>query len=165
MNTLCGLKYALSNAVKKVKVKKTVIKAVKIDFPLPDKVIGIEKRMNTGGSFALPEYIYQKVKPEHLIGTNVRLLHLVNNWEKYVDQVVTVVGWAREARLQAKDTLLFIKLVDGSNTIPLQVVIENTIPNWEDVKKAKLGYSFKLRGKIIKSLGKGQTIELKLKGD
>jgi aspartyl/asparaginyl-tRNA synthetase len=43
---------------------------------------------------------------------------------------VTVVGWAREARLQANDTLLFVKLIDGSNAKPLQVVIQNTIKNW-----------------------------------
>lgn len=60
--------------------------------------------------------------------------------------------------------MLFVKLIDGSNTEPLQVVIENTIPNWDDVKKAKMSYSFRFTGKIIKSQGKGQSIELKLKG-
>lgn len=83
-----------------------------------------------------------------MIGKNVRLSYLNQSWEKYVDQVVTVTGWARETRLAAKDSLLFVKLIDGSNTEPLQVVIEKTIPNWEDVKKAKIGYSFKLTGKI-----------------
>lgn len=62
--------------------------------------------------------------------------------------MITVCGWARETRLAAKDTLLFVKLVDGSNAFPLQVVIENTVPNWEDVKKAKIGYSFRLTGKL-----------------
>lgn len=75
-----------------------------------------------------------------------------------------MVGWARESRLQAKDTLLFIKLVDGSNNTPLQVVVEQTVPNWEDVKKAKKDYSFKITGKVVKSIGKGQNIELKLVG-
>lgn len=66
----------------------------------------------------------------------------------YVDQIVTISGWAREARLAAKDTIVFVKLTDGSNTIPLQVVIEKTVPNWEEIKKAKVGYSFKFTGKI-----------------
>ncbi len=100
-----------------------------------------------------------------MVGKNVRLSYLLSNWEAYVDKVVTVVGWAREARLQAKDTLLFVKLIDGSNNVPLQVVIEDKIPNWEEFKKAKLGYSFKITGKIEKSVGKGQSIELKLKGE
>ena len=74
-------------------------------------------------------------------------------------------GWAREARFGANNTILFVKLIDGSNTVPLQVVIEKTIPNWEDVKRAKIGYSFKLTGKVEKSIGGGQLIELKLKGE
>jgi hypothetical protein len=44
--------------------------------------------------------------------------------------------------------LLFIKLVDGSNNVPVQVVIENKIPNWEEFKKAKTGYSFRITGRI-----------------
>lgn len=65
-----------------------------------------------------------------MVGTNVRLSYLLAHWEQYVDKQVTVVGWAREARLQAKDTLLFIKLTDGSNNVPLQVVIDSAVPNW-----------------------------------
>ncbi len=60
---------------------------------------------------------------------------------------------------------MFIGLVDGSNNVPLQVVVEQTIPNWEDFKYAKKDYSFKFTGKVEKSIGKGQTIELKLKGE
>jgi len=48
--------------------------------------------------------------------------------------------------------------VDGSNTVPLQVVIESTVKNWDEVKKAKLGYSFKLTGKLEKSIGQGQSV-------
>jgi asparaginyl-tRNA synthetase len=161
MNRLLS-KY-LKSVVKKP--KKVNIKPVKIDFPLPEQIEGIEARLNSLNTYQLPEQFLKKNRPEHLVGKNVRLSHLLGNWESYVDQVVTVVGWAREARLQAKDTLLFIKLVDGSNNVPLQVVIDNTIPNWEEFKKAKTAYSFRLTGKVEKSIGKGQTIELKLKGE
>ena len=57
----------------------------------------------------------------------------------------------------ANDSLLFVKLIDGSGAKALQIVISNTIPNWEEVKKAKIAYSFKVTGKIIKSEGKGQV--------
>ena len=113
----------------------------------------------------MPEVYFKKNQPEHIVGQNVRLSHLLEHWEQYVDKVVTVVGWARESRLQAKDTLLFIKLVDGSNNTPLQVVVEQAVPNWEDVKKSKKDYSFKITGKVVKSIGKGQNIELKLVGE
>ena len=75
-----------------------------------------------------------------------------------MDEIVTVCGWALNAKLQQNDSLLFVSLVDGSNSVPLQVVIENSIPGWQDVKKTKRGYSFRLTGKILKSPGKGQTI-------
>lgn len=161
MNRLLG-KYLVQGAKQ---VKKTNIKPVKIDFPLPDKIEGIEHRINSLNTYALPPQCHDKNQPHHLVGHNVRLSHLLANWENFVDKEVTVVGWARETRLQAKDTLLFVKLVDGSNSDALQVVIQDTVPNWEEVKKANVSYSFKLTGKVEKSMGKGQTIELKLKGE
>ena len=145
-------------------VRKVNIVPVKIDFPLPTKVQGAEQRLNPANDYSLPETIFKKHQPNHLVGKTLRLAHLLQNWEHYVDKVITVVGWARETRLQAKDTLLFVKLVDGSNNTPLQVVIENKIANWQDLKKAKKDYSFRLTGKVEKSIGKGQTIELKLNG-
>ena len=114
MNLLLKAKYL---------VRKVNIKPVKVDFPLPTKLEGEEFRLNTPNTYKLPEHLIQKHQPPHIVGTNIRLQHLLSDWEKYVDQVVTVVGWAREARLQAKDTLLFVKLIDGSNNTPLQVVI------------------------------------------
>lgn len=127
MQKILGLRY-LKTTVKKP--KKAVIKPVNIDFPLPETVQGIQKRLNSVNTYKLPEGFLKKNQPVTLVGQNLRLAHLLSHWEEYVDKVVTVVGWAREARLQAKDTLLFIKLVDGSNNTPLQVVIEQKVPNW-----------------------------------
>lgn len=155
-------KYLLSTVKK---AKKVNIKPVKIDFPLPETIEGIDNRLNSLNTYQLPESFYIKNKPKTLVGNNLRLAYLLANWESFVGEIVTVVGWAREARLQAKDTLLFVSLVDGSNNVPLQVVVENKVANWEDLKKSKRGYSFRITGRIEKSIGKGQTIELKLKGD
>lgn len=151
-------------AATKAKGPKVNLNPVTIDFPLPEKVIGVENRLNSKNTFQLPPQFSQKNVPEFTLGKNVRLSYLMDHAEQYIDQVITVTGWARETRLAAKDTLLFIKLVDGSNTNPLQVVIESSILNWEDVKKAKIWYSFKLTGKIEKSVGEGQLIEMKFTG-
>lgn len=165
MHRLTVARYYIAEIpIKAPKKVKANIKPVKIDFPLPDQITGIEKRINTKNTFLLPEKFYAKNEPEFLIGKNVRLRQLLDNSQPYVNQIITVSGWAREARLAAKDTILFVKLVDGSNTIPLQVVIEKTVPNWEELKKAKIGYSFKITGRVEKSIGKGQSVELKLKG-
>jgi len=115
----------------KAKVSKVNMNPVNIDFALPEKVTGIENRINTKNTFELPQQYSQKNVPEFSMGKNIRLSHLMASGEKYADQIITVTGWARETRLAAKDTLLFIKLVDGTNTNPLQVVIESSIPNWE----------------------------------
>ena len=144
--------------------KKVNIKPVKIDFPLPTQIEGIEHRLNATNTFQLPPTYANKHKPEHLLGQALRLSHLLANWEGYVGKQITVVGWARKARLAAKDTILFVDLVDGSNTEPLQVVIENKVPNWEEVKRANVSYSFKFRGQLEKSQGKGQNVELKMTG-
>lgn len=54
MHRLCS-KYLQSTAQHHAKkVKKAVIKPVKIDFPLPEKVQGIESRLNTANSYLLP---------------------------------------------------------------------------------------------------------------
>lgn len=107
----------------KNKGPKVNIKPVKIDFPLPGKVQGIEHRLNSKNTYLIPDMYFKKNEPEYLVGKTIRLYHLMSNPENFIDQVITVSGWAREARLQGNDTLLFIKLVDGSNTTPLQVVI------------------------------------------
>lgn len=65
-----------------------------------------------------------------MVGLNIRLSHLLEQHEKFMDQTVTVCGWALNAKLQQNDSLLFVSLVDGSNAVPLQVVIENTVADW-----------------------------------
>lgn len=99
MHRVCNLKYLLAdvtkNAPNAVKVAKGNIKAVKIDFPLPDKVHGIEKRLNNKNTFEIPKEYSQKYKPEVVIGKNLRLSYLNQNPEQYIGQIITVTGWAR----------------------------------------------------------------------
>lgn len=73
MNRLVS-KYLLS-VVKKA--KKAVIKPVNIDFPLPEKVEGIENRLNSLNTYQLPDSFIKKHKPVTLVGQNVRLAHLL----------------------------------------------------------------------------------------
>ena len=76
-------------------IRKPKIVPVKIDFPLPNKVQGEEHRLNKPNTFKLPEHLIKKHQPTNLIGENIRLSHLLESWEQYVDKVVTVAGWAR----------------------------------------------------------------------
>lgn len=120
MHRVTNLRYLLADVPKAVgtgaKKPKVNVKAVKLDFPLPEKVIGIENRLNSKNTFEIPKQYTHKNRPQTVIGKNVRLSYLLAHSDEFVDKVVTVTGWARQARLAAKDTLVFVKLIDGSNT-------------------------------------------------
>ncbi|KAI9297063.1 asparaginyl-tRNA synthetase [Neoconidiobolus thromboides FSU 785] len=70
-----------------------------------------------------------------------------------------VSGWVKTARIQK--TIGFVALSDGSNTKPLQLVFEDLDKN-ELIKDVTTGCSLKAYGKLVKSPGKNQSLELKV---
>ena len=70
-------------------------------------------------------------------------------------QVVTVMGWVRTFRNNQ-----FIALNDGSTNTNLQVVA--TLGQFEEVllKRITTSAALKITGKVVASLGKGQTLEI-----
>lgn len=76
-----------------------------------------------------------------------------------------MAGWARTARAQINNTLVFIELSDGSGFKSLQIVVDQSVPNFKDVLRSNTGFSFKITGKLIKSPAKGQTIEMQVNSD
>jgi asparaginyl-tRNA synthetase len=76
-----------------------------------------------------------------------------------LDHIIEVAGWARTTRMGGKD-FAFIELTDGSGATTLQVVVDSTMPNFDQVAAARTGASFKIKGKLIKSPAKGQLVEL-----
>lgn len=100
MHRITNLRYLISDVPKNAgktasKAVKPNIKPIKIDFPLPDSVKGIENRLNSKNTFSIPEVYGLKNKPEAVIGKNVRLSYLLEHQDEYVDKVITVTGWAR----------------------------------------------------------------------
>jgi len=53
-------------------------------------------------------------------------------------------------------------LNDGSGQSSLQVVVDSTMPNFEEITHQATGASFKCVGKLIKSPAKGQLVELQV---
>ncbi len=77
-----------------------------------------------------------------------------------VDREVTVAGWVRTRR-DSKGGFSFIELNDGSCFGNLQVIVDADLPNYEaDVRKLFPGASITVTGKLVESMGKGQTVEL-----
>jgi hypothetical protein len=94
-------------------------------------------------------------------GQRVRIQALAENHEAYLDYVIQVAGWARTTRMGGKD-FAFVELTDGSCSSTLQVVVDSSMPNFDDIAASKVGASYKFKGKLIKSPAKGQLFELQV---
>lgn len=77
-----------------------------------------------------------------------------------VDSEVTVQGWVRTRR-DSKAGISFLAVYDGSCFNPVQAVIENNLPNYNDeVLHLTTGCSVKVTGKVVASPGQGQSFEI-----
>lgn len=73
---------------------------------------------------------------------------------------ITARGWVRTRR-DSKNGFSFIELNDGSCMKNLQVVVESSVPGYEDsIKDVTTGASVAIEGTLKESPGKGQRIEL-----
>ena len=78
-----------------------------------------------------------------------------------IGKSVKVCGWVRTRR-DSKGGFSFIELNDGSTFDSVQVLAENTLPNYEsEVLKLSIGSSVEVLGTVVESPGKGQTTEVK----
>ncbi|BAZ27309.1 asparaginyl-tRNA synthetase [Kalymmatonema gypsitolerans NIES-4073] len=77
-----------------------------------------------------------------------------------LDEWLIVQGWVRTKR-ELKG-FSFIEVNDGSSLANLQVVINQDLPEYDDIlKKLNTGASMEVAGVLVASQGKGQRIELK----
>jgi asparaginyl-tRNA synthetase len=77
-----------------------------------------------------------------------------------VGEITSVNGWVRTRR-DSKAGISFLAIYDGSCFDPVQAVIENTLENYEtDVLSLTAGCSVRITGKVVESMGKGQSFEL-----
>src|SRR3989344_8004511 len=73
---------------------------------------------------------------------------------------VTVFGWVRTLRDQK--SFAFIEINDGSTFGNLQIVLDSQCPNFVYlIKELTTGASVRVMGKLIKSPGKNQALELR----
>lgn len=77
-----------------------------------------------------------------------------------VDSEVTVQGWVRTRR-DSKAGISFLAVYDGSCFNPVQAVIENNLPNYNDeVLHLTAGCYVEVTGKVVASPGQGQSFEI-----
>ncbi|MGL9769657.1 MAG: asparagine--tRNA ligase [Sodalis sp. (in: enterobacteria)] len=76
---------------------------------------------------------------------------------------ITVQGWVRTRR-DSKTGISFLSVYDGSCFYPLQVVIKNTLSNYQnDIVRLTTGCSVSVTGLVVESLGDGQRYEIQAK--
>ena len=75
-----------------------------------------------------------------------------------IDQDYLVSGWVRTRR--GSKSVAFIMLNDGSTIKDLQIIVEDKVLLDEVFKKINTGTSITVVGKLLKSTGKGQALEL-----
>lgn len=75
-------------------------------------------------------------------------------------QTVTLRGWVRTRR-DSKAGVSFLHVSDGSCGAPLQVVIPETLANYQsDVLRLSSGCAVEVSGALVESKGKGQAYEI-----
>jgi len=73
---------------------------------------------------------------------------------------VLVKGWVRSRR-DSKAGLSFVAVYDGSCFDALQIVVENSLSNYNDeVLHLSAGCAIEVTGKLVESEGKGQSVEV-----
>ncbi len=92
----------------------------------------------------------------------MRVNHLLSgDVSSLIDQDVLVKGWVRTKR--GNKNVAFIALNDGSTINNIQIVVELSSISEEKIKDAGTGACISCVGKLVKSMGQGQSVEIQAK--
>ncbi len=89
-------------------------------------------------------------------------LKVVEGLKAPVGTECTVKGWVRTRRdSKADGGLSFITVHDGTCQDPLQVVVRNSLANYQtEIQRLSTGCAVEVDGRLVASQGKGQAVEL-----
>ena len=77
-----------------------------------------------------------------------------------VDQVIIVKGWVKSFRQSKKFS--FLVLNDGTTQKDLQIIVDATLADYENISKLTMGSSVEVEGLLVASQGK-QPVEMQAK--
>ncbi|MGB3494184.1 MAG: asparagine--tRNA ligase [Elainellaceae cyanobacterium] len=89
--------------------------------------------------------------------TTHRIANLLKDGQP--DDAVTIKGWVRTKR-ELKG-FAFVEVNDGSSMNGLQVVVNQDLPDYDQLEQANTGASVEVTGVLVPSPGKGQRIEMR----
>ncbi len=90
---------------------------------------------------------------------NVLVKELYKGVDKYNNNEVKVSGWVRT--LRDSKNFGFIELNDGSFFNNVQIVFDNTLDNFEDIRKLSLSSTIEVEGQFIKTENAKQPFEIR----
>ena len=89
----------------------------------------------------------------------ISVKEIFKNGESFINEEVLVEGWVRTNRDQKE--FGFLNINDGSYLENVQVVYDQTIENFEEVKKYRVGSGVSIKGVVVKSPNPKQPYEVK----
>ena len=84
---------------------------------------------------------------------------LYRETSKYAGKEIEVAGWVRTAR--ESKTFGFIELNDGSFFKNVQIVYEDSLPNFEELTKLTVSSSLRVKGILVETPNAKQPFEIK----
>ena len=90
----------------------------------------------------------------------MELVYLHSHIQDLLNEEVKLQGWIKNHRKQKEYG--FIDFYDGTCFQSLQLVYINTLQNFDEIQKIRVGSSIEVEGTLIISEGKGQSYELKV---
>jgi len=79
--------------------------------------------------------------------------------DEFIEKNVCISGWVKKIRSQKN--FGFIEINDGTYFNGIQVVFDNSLDNFEEISHLSIISSIIVKGKLIKSEGAGQEVEIK----
>lgn len=97
-------------------------------------------------------------KAERILSGLLRIQHVLENPEQFFEKVEQVGGWIKSIKNQKK--FIFISLSDGSCNKTLQILVDQTSPDFALLEKQKAPACLRITGKFVKSPKEQQPIEM-----
>lgn len=92
---------------------------------------------------------------------DLKIKKLFENYHDYKGKIVTIYAWVRTNRAQAQ--FGFLNINDGSYLDNLQVVYDQTLNNFLEISKFRVGVSVKVRGEVVLTPEMKQPFEVHAK--
>src|SRR5574344_784705 len=89
----------------------------------------------------------------------MEIKELHEKFKELINKEVEISGWVKNHRKQKEYG--FIDLFDGTCFKSIQVVYDNSLKEFDDIQKIRVGSSINVKGVLIESQGSGQAYEIK----